>query len=248
MNQENFWKQTLTDFQSYHHEWHGKVAILVKRYKRFLADFYFQDHPDQIYTAYCPNTGKMSGIQDPGSTIMIIDQHNPKAVQRFIWVATQCKTETGVQWIGCNTNLVSGWALKSFQKSYPHLTFITEPRLASGARFDLALKYQDHYAYIEVKNVHASFHPDTVAFPDTITIRGQQHMKLIKQYQQRGAPCMILYMVQRNDCHKFEAASWIDPNYALLYQEAKDVGAQSAMMCCSLDLNGATVQRFQWLD
>ena len=41
-----------------------KEGILIKRYKRFLADVEFDD--GEIVTAHCANTGPMKGVLWPG--------------------------------------------------------------------------------------------------------------------------------------------------------------------------------------
>ena len=50
-------------------------ATLVKRYKRFLADVDFGGH---IETVHCPNPGAMLGLKEPGLTVWVEPNEEPK--------------------------------------------------------------------------------------------------------------------------------------------------------------------------
>ncbi|MEC9452613.1 MAG: DNA/RNA nuclease SfsA, partial [Cyanobacteriota bacterium] len=51
-------------------------GILVKRYKRFLADVELVS--GEIVTAHCANTGPMSGVLHPGGRVRIRHAPSPK--------------------------------------------------------------------------------------------------------------------------------------------------------------------------
>jgi len=51
-------------------EWPSLVpGILIKRYKRFLADVKVND--GTVVTAHCPNTGGMKSCSEPGRLVYI---------------------------------------------------------------------------------------------------------------------------------------------------------------------------------
>ena len=55
------------------------TGILVRRYKRFLADV---DTGSDVLTVHCPNTGRMVGCSEPGSKVWYSDSNNLKRKYR----------------------------------------------------------------------------------------------------------------------------------------------------------------------
>src|SRR5512139_841413 len=75
-------------------------AILLRRYKRFLADVRLPDGSE--ITVHTPNTGSMLGCSEPGSRVWLRDAGEGKRKYRYSWDMTE--TGDGVM-IGVNTNL-----------------------------------------------------------------------------------------------------------------------------------------------
>lgn len=58
-------------------------GILLKRYKRFLADIELAT--GEIITAHCPNTGPMTGVSTPGSLVQVSYSDNAKRKLPYTW-------------------------------------------------------------------------------------------------------------------------------------------------------------------
>ena len=52
-------------------------GVLIKRYKRFLADIKLES--GEVVTAHCANTGPMKGLLSEGAKVRISVSHSPKS-------------------------------------------------------------------------------------------------------------------------------------------------------------------------
>ena len=77
-------------------------GVLIKRYKRFLADIKI-DNGD-IVTAHCANTGPMKGLLKEGAKVRISFSSSTK--RKLSWTWEQVKVSGGNNeevWVGINT-------------------------------------------------------------------------------------------------------------------------------------------------
>jgi len=58
-------------------------GVLIKRYKRFLADIKLEN--GEIVTAHCANTGPMKGLLSEGAKVRISASPSPKRKLPFTW-------------------------------------------------------------------------------------------------------------------------------------------------------------------
>ena len=56
-------------------------AVLLKRYKRFLADIRLEDGRE--VTAHCPNPGSMMGMSDAGLKVWVEPNDDPKKKLKY---------------------------------------------------------------------------------------------------------------------------------------------------------------------
>ncbi|VTM18348.1 Sugar fermentation stimulation protein A [Raoultella terrigena] len=64
-----------------------RSAVLIKRYKRFLADVVTPDGRE--LTLHCPNTGAMTGCATPGDTVWYSTSDNLKRKYAHTWELTE---------------------------------------------------------------------------------------------------------------------------------------------------------------
>lgn len=204
---------------------------LIKRYKRFLADIELTT--GEIITAHCPNTGPMIGVSTPGSLVLVSKSDNPKRKLAYTWEAIQVN-ESKPTWIGVNTGLpnkVIKLALE--QKLLPELANRYDrvrPEVPYGkdkkSRIDFLLTGDDSqpHIYVEVKSV--TLNQGTIAlFPDTVTTRGQKHLRELMAIIPSAQPVM-LYFINRGDCDSFAPGDRYDPEYGNLLREAIAAGVE----------------------
>lgn len=200
-----------------------QFGILVKRYKRFLADIQLED--EQILTVHCPNSGSMKGCSTPGSRVVISQSANPK--RKYPWTLEMIR-ENGV-WIGVNTSLTNKIVREGIENSTIDDFGIIESiqpevKVSEQSRLDFLLRTERGKVYVEVKNCSLAEN-GAALFPDAVTKRGAKHLLELERLRAQGNQAAVLFCVQRSDAEYFVPAEKIDPEYAkILYSvHAKDV-------------------------
>ena len=222
-------------------------GVLVKRYKRFLADVVLDS--GQEVTAHCVNTGAMLGIKDPGTIVYL--SHSPSPTRKLAYTYEMAAVDNTL--VGANTshpNKLVYTALQN-QKLEPFKAYRDvkrEAKINDKTRLDFLLK-EDGLpdCYVEVKNVHYK-DGEIARFPDSVTTRGAKHMMELLELKQQGFRCAVVYVVQRDDCAEFGLASKIDPDYAKATIEAYHGGVELYAYSCNLTPNSITLSQLLPLD
>lgn len=209
-------------------------AKLRQRYKRFLADVVLESGKE--VTAHCGNPGKMTGLAEPGSTVWVEPNDDPKRKLNYAWKIAEIPD--GLAIVDTNmANRIVAEALAAGQ--IPPLaaydTIRSEVRYGNNNRVDFMLQSNGlPDCYLEVKSVTLSLSSTRAAFPDTKTARGARHMAALAEMVGQGHRAILLYLVNRTDCETFELAADIDP----AYDEAADLAAKAGVesMCFRTDI------------
>jgi sugar fermentation stimulation protein A len=205
-------------------------GILLKRYKRFLADIELES--GEIITAHCANTGPMIGLHAPGSPVQVSRSNNPKRKLAYTWEMICVNCDIKPTWVGVNTampNRIIKLALT--QKLLPELadyydTIRSEVPcgIEKKSRIDFLLSNGNTSTYLEVKS--ATWEEGNIAlFPDTVTTRGQKHLRELMGVL-GTTKAGILYFINRGDCDRFAPGDRRDPVYGELLREAIAKGVE----------------------
>ena len=183
----------------------------VKRYKRFFVDVKINTN---IVTAHCPNTGSMMGLLTKGNRVWLSKSNNPKRKLKYTLQIIEDKKSK----VGVNTHLTNKIVFSALKKNiineFKNLERIqAEIKFGFNTRFDFLLTNKSKKIFLEVKNVTLSRKRGIAEFPDAITSRGLKHAHELLKAKRKGFEVYILYLIQRDDCNKFELAKDIDPEY-----------------------------------
>jgi sugar fermentation stimulation protein A len=215
-------------------------AILLKRYKRFLADVQFAD--GTVATAHCANPGAMLGLAAPGNRVWLAPSPNRKAKLAWRWELEEVdSTLVGINTSHPNTlvaEAIAGGVIAELQ-GYP--TLRREVKYGVNSRIDLLLENQNQRCFVEVKNVHLK-RGSFAEFPDCVTARGAKHLQELSAEVAAGNRAVMLFCVQRADCDSFKIAGDLDPAYASAFDAARKAGVEAYAYACDITRDKITIQ------
>ena len=222
-------------------------GILLRRYKRFLADITTQ--LGETITIHCPNTGSMKNCHEPGSRVWYTDSGNPKRKYACTWELVEVEKK---HIVGINT----GSANKLVQEAIVagrigelrgyHSVHSEVPYGEQRSRIDFLLQGLSHdsaaQCYVEVKNVSLGMNDGLGLFPDAVTSRGQKHLQELLLMKQQGQRAVLLFCVQHTGIQQLAPADEIDPEYGRLLREVHCGGVEVLAYSAAFDLQNSSIE------
>ncbi|PSU64285.1 DNA/RNA nuclease SfsA [Photobacterium phosphoreum] len=219
-----------------------QAAILIKRYKRFLADIELSNN--EIRTIHCANTGAMTGCADSGTTVWYSTSDNKKRKYPNSWELAHTEAN---DWICVNTIQANHLVKEAIeQQRIPELSgydnLRTEVKYGTeNSRIDLLLESQQRQpCYIEVKSVTLLANNGQGYFPDAVTTRGQKHLRELTQMAQQGSRAVLFFAVLHTGINNVNVAQHIDAEYAQLLQQAVSAGVE--IICYRATINAIEIK------
>ncbi len=190
----------------------------IKRYKRFFVDVKIDKN---IVTAHCPNTGSMMGLLNKGNRVWLSKSDDKKRKLKYTLEIIEEKSKK----IGVNTHFTNKIVLDALNnrliKDFKNLDNLQqEVKFGENTRFDFLVSINKKKLFIEVKNVTLSRNAGLAEFPDAVTSRGLKHIRELLNAKKKGYEIYLLFVIQRDDCEKFQIAKDIDPKYYELLVKA----------------------------
>ena len=209
-------------------------GILIKRYKRFLAEIELES--GAVVTAHCANTGPMKGLLTKGAKVRISISPSPKRKLPYTWEQI-CVLDANDEevWVGINTLFANKLIKKVIEKNFLNEiigeieTIKTEVPYGKDkkSRIDFFLTPKSsnpdkRNIYIEVKNT--TWIKENVAlFPDTVTKRGQKHLMELKDLIPESKSVLVPCITRKDACF-FAPGDDADPLYGKLFRETLSAG------------------------
>lgn len=200
-------------------------GVLLRRYKRFLADVRLDSGVE--LTVHCANPGSMKGLLAEGAQVVVSDSGDPKRKLPF----SLERIRVGRAWVGVNTALPNHIAREAIEAGRieevtGYETVRSEVKLGEKSRIDLRLEDPTRpNCWVEVKNVTLR-EGRAARFPDSVTERGRKHLRELAGVVERGERGVMLFLVNRADCDSMGPADDIDPAYGAELRRVADVGVE----------------------
>ena len=209
-------------------------GVLIKRYKRFLADIKLES--GEIVTAHCANTGPMKGLLTERAKVRISVSPSPKRKLPFtLEQISVLGTNNNEVWVGINTLFANKLIKKVIEKDLLREKIgeieIIKSEVPYGkdkkSRIDFFLTPKssnpdNRNIYVEVKNT-TWITKDIALFPDTVTKRGQKHLTELKELIPRSKSVLVP-CITREDANFFAPGDDADPLYGNLFRESLSAG------------------------
>ncbi|MBB1268254.1 DNA/RNA nuclease SfsA [Shewanella sp. SR44-3] len=206
-------------------------GTLLRRYKRFLADVQLDDGTE--ITLHCPNTGSMKNCLFPGETVWFSTSDNPKRKYAHTWELSNTPDK---HLIGINTGRANALAEEAINSGIiteltGYDTLKREVKYGEeNSRIDILLSSDTRPScYIEVKSctlLDEGSNSGTGYFPDSVTVRGQKHLRELIHMVEQGHRAVLLFVVQHSGITSVSPARHIDAAYSDLLTQALDAGVE----------------------
>ena len=222
-------------------------GVLVKRYKRFLADVELPG--GRMLTMHCPNTGAMTGCSEPGSQVWFSKSDNPR---RKYPNTLEIVEDSAGHKIGVNSALANrlveehlqGGQVKALSQYGDIRREVGIP--GESGRFDFKLMSPDasvRDCFLEVKSLMLCSGDGLGIFPDTVSVRATRHVKALEQCVQKGDRAVLFFCVQHNGISRTAIAAKIDPDYSRAVSTAIDTGVEVMAYSAKIETSGITLAR-----
>jgi sugar fermentation stimulation protein A len=203
-------------------------ARLIRRYKRFLADCRLEDGREVV--AHCANPGSMMGLAETDMKVWLEPNDDPKKKLKFGWRLVDHENGhfTCVDTSVPNRALRAAFEARLVEPLADYETVRPEVKYGENSRIDFLLNQPElRDVYVEVKSVTLNRQAGLAEFPDSVTARGAKHLNELSGMVREGHRAVMLYLVQRTDCERFDLARDIDPTYAAAFDAARAQGVET---------------------
>ena len=217
-------------------------GVLLKRYKRFMADIVLAD--GETVTAHCANSGRMIACSQPGRPVYLSTHDNPRRKLKYTWEMIEMPESL----VGVNTMIPNKLVAAAIQSgNVPELngydSVRREVKAGKKSRLDIYLAGENGKdCFVEVKNCTLVTN-GLAQFPDAVTARGRKHLLEMEQLVSEGFRCVMFYLIQRMDASAFSPADHIDPEYGKAVRMVAAKGVELLAYDVIIDLSGLRLGR-----
>lgn len=223
-------------------------GTLVSRYKRFFADVVLED--GSAVTAHCPNPGAMLGVNMPGLPVWLSKSADPKRkLAHTLEFVEVDGAMVGVNTMHPNRLVAEALAADAIPEMTGYATHRREVKYGEASRIDFLLEHPDRRpCWLEIKNCHLSRTSGLAEFPDCVAARSSKHLRELEAMAAAGDRAVVLFIVQRTDCDRFQACAELDPKFAAALDHAAAGGVEVLVYTAQMSPKAVTLgRRITWV-
>ena len=216
---------------------------LAQRYKRFFADVALDDGSE--ITAHCPNPGAMLGLNAPGQVCWLSRSDDPKRkLAHTLEIVEADGSPTVVNTLLPNRLVAEALAAGAIPELSGYGGHRREVKYGAASRVDFLLEGPDRpAAWVEVKGVTLHRGGGLAEWPDCVSARGARHMAELGEMTRLGDRAVVLFVVLRADCDRFELARDLDPAFAAAFDRVRASGVEALVYGCEVSPRRIVVGR-----
>lgn len=205
-------------------------GVLLRRYKRFLADIELEDGRQVV--AHCPNTGSMRAVNVPGCHVWLSESTNPSRKLGWTWELIELPDGLGgIDIVSVHTGRANALVEEALRGGIvPELAGFTDlKREASveGARLDFRLRDAEaRETYVEVKQVTLKEGDGHGYFPDSVSERGRRHLEVLAELVDQGHRGVLLFCAAHTGIDDVAPAAHLDPAYSRVLEAVTGRGVE----------------------
>lgn len=165
-------------------------------------------------------------VLEPGRSVLCRPVEDES--RKTAWDAIAVRAPASECWVSLRAALANELFVTALERGLltgypPYDELAREPSLPDHGRADVMLSTADGPVYVEVKScTHVD---DGVArFPDRQTARGRKHLRSLRDLVESGTDARLAFVVQRPDAAVLRPFRDVDPEFADLLAESRDVG------------------------
>lgn len=217
-------------------------GVLLRRYKRFLADVEFLD--GRIETVHCANTGAMTQCSTPGSLVWCsVSESKTRKYPRSLEVVIEGENRVVVNTARANELIGEALSMRLLAPFQEYVEVIPEARAPDGhSRFDFLLRGPAlTNCYVEVKNVTWQRSKGKGLFPDAKSARAGKHVEDLVKLRRSGERAALVFCVQHGGIETVSTAAEVDPRFAELLNVAVGDGVEVYGYKTQIELDSLTI-------
>ena len=205
-----------------------RSGVLIRRYKRFLADVEIDGHTTTIH---CANTGAMLGCSEPGSRVWFSTSSNRKRKypHSLEIVETHGSHRACVNTLQINRIVEEALVSRVIDIGVDPLGKVRREVAIPGesGRFDFCVDE----TFVEVKSV--TYERGGVGcFPDAVSARATRHVRALRRCRTDGMRTILLFCAPHSAINKVTTADRIDPVYGVAVRDALAQGVEVMAFGC----------------